>query len=155
MKKLLLFFLVLFLMSCTSNTIYKKPKNLIPKDTMLLLLTDLSIASTAHFQKNISFQKKVNYISLVYEKFKIDSTRFKASNVYYMSKVEEYEELLKEAEKIIKKRLKEYEKEKKNKDSIKKVKRKGLKTLKTKKIKYKKELIKKITKQDKQRVLKN
>ena len=39
--------ILLFLLSCTSNTIYKKPKDLIPKDSMVALLTDMYIASSA------------------------------------------------------------------------------------------------------------
>tara|TARA_R110002124_G_scaffold54759_2_gene155462 strand:- start:5775 stop:6095 length:321 start_codon:yes stop_codon:yes gene_type:complete len=69
----------------------KKPKDLIPKDTMVLLLTDLFIAKSALVEKNIQNQRKINYTPLVYNKYKIDSTRFSSSNFYYTSKLEEYE----------------------------------------------------------------
>ena len=40
------------LASCTGNTIYEKPEDLIPKDSMILLLKDLYIASSAKSIKN-------------------------------------------------------------------------------------------------------
>lgn len=85
----------LLLVSCTSNTIYKKPENLIPKDSMVSLLTDMYIASSAKNQKNKFLQREKNYVVLVYEKYKIDSTRFDLSNAYYTSKVDEYTDILK------------------------------------------------------------
>ncbi len=84
------------LISCTGNTIYKKPKNLIPKDTMIALLTDMHIASTSRLIKNKQKQKDVNYMFVLYEKYKIDSVRFHNSNIYYTSKIDEYGDLLKE-----------------------------------------------------------
>ncbi len=63
---------------------------------------------------------------LVYEKYKIDSTRFTISNVYYTSEIEEYEKMLKEVKARLKQQQKTYvdqlkaidsvEKEKKGKD---------------------------------------
>ena len=38
-------------------------------------------------------------MSIVYEKYKIDSTRFAISNIYYTSQVDEYEEIFEEVEK--------------------------------------------------------
>ncbi|MFY0628780.1 MAG: DUF4296 domain-containing protein [Flavobacteriaceae bacterium] len=97
MKKLIIFLCVsTFLFSCTSNTIYKKPKDLIPKDTMILILKDLHLATTAKSSKNKKNYRKVSYIPLVYSKYKIDSLRFKNSSLYYTSKVDEYQPMLKE-----------------------------------------------------------
>lgn len=119
MKKLSLLFGVLFMSSCTSNTIFEKPEDLIPKDTMAFLLTDLYIASTAQFEKNLQLAKNVNYMPLIYNKYGIDSTRYKASNLYYISIVDEYDELLKLVNANLKERQKTLEEaQKKNKDSI-------------------------------------
>ena len=101
MKKIALFFCGLFLVSCTSSTIYKKPKDLIPKDTMIALLTDLYIASAAFHEKNTEMERKLNYMPFIYEKYKIDSTRFKESNFYYLTKVDEYDELSKQVRAIL------------------------------------------------------
>ncbi|TDQ28891.1 DUF4296 domain-containing protein [Tenacibaculum caenipelagi] len=95
MKAVSYILISLLLVSCTSNTIYKKPKNLIPKDSMVALLTDMYIASSAKNQKNKFLKREKNYVFLVYEKYKIDSTRFDISNTYYTSKIEEYTEILK------------------------------------------------------------
>lgn len=95
MKKALYILIGLLLVSCTSNTIYKKPENLIPKDSMIALLTDMYIASSAKNQKNKFLEREKNYMILVYEKYKIDTTRFDISNTYYTSQVDEYTEILK------------------------------------------------------------
>jgi hypothetical protein len=96
MRKLIFFLAIILLAACTSKTILKKPKNLIPKDTMVLLLTDLYIAKSASPEKNINNERKINYVSLVYNKYLIDSTRFMNSNYYYTSKLEEYDLIFKE-----------------------------------------------------------
>ena len=96
MKKLIFFLAIILLVSCTSKTILEKPKDLIPKDTMVLLLTDLYIAKSAYAEKNINNVRKINYVSLVYNKYLIDSTRFRSSNYYYTSKLEEYDLIFKE-----------------------------------------------------------
>lgn len=95
MRKYIYFLLVVFLASCTSNTIYKEPENLIPKDTMVNLLVDMYIASSARSYKSKFLKKDENYTYLVYKKYKIDSLRFQESNIYYTSKVESYDLLLK------------------------------------------------------------
>lgn len=99
MKKLLFFLVVALLFSCTSNTVLEKPKDLIPKDTMVLLLTDLFIAKSAFIEKNTKNHRKVNYTPLVFNKYKIDSTRFSSSNFYYTSTLEEYELIYQEVNK--------------------------------------------------------
>ena len=99
--------MLIFLVSCTSNTILKKPKDLIPKDSMVLLLTDLYIAKSASSEKNLNNERGINYTSFVYNKYKIDSTRFNSSNFYYTSKLEEYDLIFKEVkEKLLLKKIK-------------------------------------------------
>ncbi len=107
MKKILFLLCILLLVSCTSNTIYKKPKDLIPKDTMKLLIYDLYLANAAKHVKNKNLEKKVNYMPFVFDVYKIDSVRFQNSNLYYISKIDDYEDLLKE----VKKRLENLQKE--------------------------------------------
>ena len=102
MKKVFIVLLIVLSASCTSNTILEKPKDLIPKDTMVMLITDLFIAKSAIGEKNLNNHRKVNYLPLVYNKYKIDSVRFKSSNFYYMSVFEEYNLIYKEVEKVLK-----------------------------------------------------
>ncbi|AZJ34274.1 DUF4296 domain-containing protein [Tenacibaculum singaporense] len=115
----------LLLVSCTSNTIYKKPDNLIPKDSMISLLTDMYIASSAKNQKNKFLKREKNYMFLVYEKYRIDSTRFDASNTYYTSMVDEYTELLNKVKKNIDSLDVLYRKKQEVQDSIKGIKKEG------------------------------
>jgi len=82
------------LFSCTSNTIYEKPDDLIPKDTMVLLIKDLYLAAAAKNVLNKQSQRRFSYVPLVYQKYKIDSVRFQKSNLYYTSKIDIYEPLL-------------------------------------------------------------
>lgn len=114
MKKALFFILVVIISSCTSNTMLKKPEDLIPKDTMMLLLTDLFIAKSAFIEKNTLNQRKVNYMPLVYNKYKIDSTRFASSNFYYTSKLDEYELIYKAVNEKLRARKKALEESLKN-----------------------------------------
>ena len=86
MKKYSYIFVLLILFSCTSNTIFKKPKDLIPKDSMSHLIQEMYIASSAKFIKNNKQQNKINYMPFVNEVYNIDSSRFQNSNYYYMSK---------------------------------------------------------------------
>lgn len=97
MKKLSYILIFTFIVSCTSNTIFEKPKDLIPRDTMSLLIQELMVASSAKFKKNTASETNVNYMPFVYNKFKIDSTRFSTSNFYYASKIDIYKEILEDA----------------------------------------------------------
>ncbi|MDG1038668.1 MAG: DUF4296 domain-containing protein [Polaribacter sp.] len=124
MKKISL--LLIFLSSCTSNTIFKKPEDIIPKDTMSLLIQDMMIASSAKFIKNTNKQKKINYMSFVYDKYKIDSVRFQNSNFYYISKIDLYEEIITDAKVKLENKKKFFTKLKATQDSINKLKRKKI-----------------------------
>ena len=121
MNKFFTYILVGFLallVSCTSNTIYKKPDNLIPREQMVDLLTDMFIARAAHNIKNKDDKQKINYMPLVYEKYKIDSLRFIDSNLYYMSRVDEYEAIYKEVEARLTAKHTTIKKANKRKDSL-------------------------------------
>ena len=94
MKRFLYIVVVLILWSsCTSRTIYKKPDNLIAEDKMIELWTDIAIAKAAFNEKNRKVQRGVNYLHFVYKKHQIDSARFMESNIYYTSRIEDYERM--------------------------------------------------------------
>lgn len=121
MKKFsFILFCFISLVSCTSNTIFEKPDDLIPKDTMSLLIQEMSIASSSKFVKNKNLEKKINYMPLVYKRFRIDSNRFQTSNLYYMSKIDVYQEIMENAKESLDKQKTLLEKIKSQKDSIKK-----------------------------------
>lgn len=119
MKKISCFLILIGLFSCTSNTIFEKPKNLIPKDTMSLLLEDLMVASAAKFHNNKLKESNVNYAPLVYKKYKIDSVRFKISNDYYVTVIDTYKEILEDAKKSLETKERKYSKIQMRLDSIK------------------------------------
>jgi hypothetical protein len=118
MKKLSFLLLFIFLVSCTSNTIFEKPKDLISRDTMSLLMQEMMIASSSKFVKNINKQAKINYMSFVYDKYQIDSARFQRSNYYYISKIDLYEEIINDAKTQLEKKKDFYSKISARKDSV-------------------------------------
>lgn len=118
-KKLTVFICTsLVFLSCTSNTIYEKPKDLIPKDSMILLLKDMYVASSARNIKNKRLQRRFSYMPLVYAKYKIDSARFQRSNFYYTSKIDEYEPMLAQVMKLLEDERAIFVAYKKVKDSV-------------------------------------
>lgn len=99
MKAFVYIFGFLLLASCTSNTILEKPKNLISKQKMATILTDLFLATGAKSVKNSDGNRQVNYMTLVYKKHQVDSTQFKESNYYYTSLIDVNAEILSIVEK--------------------------------------------------------
>ncbi len=87
---------------------------------MSLLLQEMVISTSAKFIKNKNNQKNINYMPFVYERFKIDSTRFESSNYYYMSTIDLYQEILEKAKASINTQQDALKKVKKQLDSIKK-----------------------------------
>ena len=118
MKNSSLIFLFVCIISCTSNTIYEKPKDLIPKEQMVALLTDLYLAHSAKPYRNTLNERNIDYTFLVYEKYGIDSARFKSSNFYYTTKIDDYEKIYQEVEKNISTLNTNFKAIKKVKDSI-------------------------------------
>lgn len=108
------------MVSCTSNTIFEKPKDLIPRDTMTVLIQDMIIATSAKFVKNNNQQKNINYMPFIYDTYKIDSLRFKTSNLYYLSKIDLYDEMIDDAKTLINDKKEFYTKMKSRIDSIRK-----------------------------------
>ena len=104
--------------------------DLIPKDTMAILIQEMIIASSSKNVKTLNLQRKINYFPFVYDRFKIDSTRFQKSSFYYTSKIDEYDEILAQVKKSLEVQKEKYSALKKRKDSIN---RDSLSKLKTKK----------------------
>lgn len=140
MKKLSYLLAFLILGSCTSNTIFEKPTDLIPKDTMSLLVQEMWIASSATYIKNKNMERNINYMPLVYDKFLIDSIRFQTSNLYYISKIDEYKLIFEDAKNSLKKQKAYFDHIKSTKDSLRLDSIKRNKDLKKKKDSLKKNL---------------
>lgn len=129
MKHIIYIFTVVLLSSCTSNTIYKKPENLLSKKEMVNILTDMYLAEGARSVQNKDAEKLVDYMPLVYEKYKIDSVRFAESNFYYNTRIDDYEEILKTVDQRLKDMKIKYEAIAKKEDSIRRSKNKDKKPL--------------------------
>ncbi len=98
MKGVYAFLTIIIFWSCTDKVTYEKPENLIGKEEMIELLYDMHVVIGTSNIKNVHLEKNRNYMSLVYEKYGIDSSRFASSNLYYTSNIEEYEEIYEEVE---------------------------------------------------------
>jgi len=137
MKKIVyISFLLILFLSCTSRTIYKKPKNLIGKEKMITVWTDIYIAAGARSVKTKTLRNKINYIPLVLELHNIDSIQFSESNIYYTSRIDEYEKMFEEVQNRLKDKKNRYDPQVK-KDSLrqlKQLKQDSLKKLKQLKV---------------------
>ena len=98
MKVVYTFILVFFLYSCNDKVNYEKPEGLISKEEMTDLLYEMHLAVGTSNVRNIHLEKNRNYMSLVYEKYGIDSTQFAESNIYYTSNIDDYEEIYEEVQ---------------------------------------------------------
>lgn len=96
----------------------KKPKDLIPKDQMVDLLTDLMLANGGDNVKNLNLKRNTNYFPFVFDKYQIDTVRFKESNYYYTSRIDDYDYILGEVKERLTTLKKKYEAEIKVRDSI-------------------------------------
>ncbi len=124
MKKIVVLLIIGNLFSaCTSRTIFKKPDDLIPKEQMVNLLTDIFIANSAIVSPDKTGKHNKDYLQLVYKKYHIDTARFKRSNYYYTTNIKEYRAIYQEVVNNIDVLEKKYKKRQKTRDSIFKLKR--------------------------------
>ena len=118
MKRLALLSVIFLLVGCTSNTIFEKPKDLIPRDSMVILIQEMMIASSAKFVNNLNAERDIQYMAFIYEKYKIDSARFNRSNTYYISTIDEYIKLFQEVRDSLEKKSNYFKRLQKRKDSL-------------------------------------
>lgn len=95
MKKYSLIFGVLFIFSNCGNSLLDKPNNLINDDTMIEILTDLSIMDAMKNQNSVNGTLKFEINDYVFKKYQIDSLQFAQSNKYYASDVPKYKRMYK------------------------------------------------------------
>jgi hypothetical protein len=93
---------MLFLFACKENVNYIKPENLISKSQMTDMLFDMHLVVGTSNVKNLNLEKNRNYMSLVYEKYGVDSIQFAESNLYYTAQIQEYEEIFEEVQRRMK-----------------------------------------------------
>ena len=101
MRTMYAIILIIFLLGCQDKVHYEKPEGLIGKQEMIDLLFDMHLAVGTSNIQNLHLEKNRNYMSLVYEKYNIDSVRFAESNLYYTAHIQEYEDIFEEVERKI------------------------------------------------------
>jgi len=93
--KILSFILILLLVSCQDVKKPERPVNLISKEKMVDILSDVYIANASRNVNNKLIQKKnLQLDSLIYAKYEIDSLQFAQSNAFYSADLKGYKSLL-------------------------------------------------------------
>lgn len=86
---------------------------------MISIFVDLHLAQAGKNVKNLDQKRNENYYQLVYDKYQIDTIRFKESNDYYASLIDEYHLMFVEVENRLLKLQEKYMEERDIEDSIK------------------------------------
>jgi hypothetical protein len=94
MKKILLVLVLMFLfLSCKEEAV-AKPDRLIAKEKMIDIMYDIAVLEGIKYQNPASLDSnKINSVSYIYKKYKIDSLQLAQSNVYYSSDYVEYKNM--------------------------------------------------------------
>ena len=118
MKHLIATVIVLFLFSC-GEKLLKKPEDLIPKDKMINILSDLAILNAAkNSNADILRDHNIEPTSFVFEKYEVDSLQFVTSDAYYASLPKEYEAMYTVIEAFLEKEKGRITEEKRISDSL-------------------------------------
>lgn len=85
--------LMLLLLGCAQQQV-PRPENLIPKPMMTKILFDIAIldAIDGTYPEALG-RNEIEVMAFVYEKYGIDSLQLAASDLYYASRPDEYEEI--------------------------------------------------------------
>ena len=92
---LLLYVLFVFTTSCQDVKNTEKPQNLIAKDLMVDILTDVYISNAARSVNNKRLKEyNIKLDSVIYKKYHIDSLQFVESNAYYSTNLKTYTNII-------------------------------------------------------------
>lgn len=122
MKKVI--FLTLFsLLICCNEKVIEKPKDLISKDQMALILYDLAIINAAKTTNpKYLIDRNFEAMPFIFNKYGIDSIQFVRSDIYYASIPDEYESIYKVVEARLEREKNEVEQSKTRiSDSLRKI----------------------------------
>ncbi|KQC30965.1 DUF4296 domain-containing protein [Flagellimonas eckloniae] len=119
MKKIVLSLFAVFLFSCGEEVV-EKPKNLIPKEKMIVILHDLAILNSVKSSSStLLAEHKIETMPFLFQKHQIDSTQFSQSDLYYASIPLEYQAIYEKVEEMLEERVKVLEDvSKRKKDSL-------------------------------------
>jgi hypothetical protein len=92
MKKSLLIVLFIFGLYSCRESVVKKPDNLIKKEVLIEVITDLSVLEAIQSHNPALLEMhNINPYEYVYNKYGIDSLQLAQSNIYYASNIKEYD----------------------------------------------------------------
>ena len=140
MKKIFVYILVsFFVLSCNDIDKPKKPDNLLSKNKMIDIITDISLVNAAKGTDKKKLENKgINPENYIFQKHNIDSLQFAENNNYYAYDVKEYEDIYLKVKQRLENQSEEYKAlqdlEKKEKDSIRKAKKKVRDSIKKKRV---------------------
>ena len=91
-RNIVLLLLLILSVSCQDLKRSEKPKDLIPEDKMIDVLTEISLLHAArNFNKQKLEETGINTDTYIYEKFNIDSLQFERSSNWYSEQYTQYE----------------------------------------------------------------
>lgn len=94
MRYIFIILLLVFFGSCQNVERTKKPKDLIPEDKMVDVLTEISLVHGARsYNKQMLEQTGLNPEEYIWRKFDIDSAQFARSNRYYTQNYQQYQKI--------------------------------------------------------------
>lgn len=136
------YLLVAILLFSCGEQVLQPPEKLIPKETMIAMLTELTVINAAK-TTNVAILRKneIEPMTYLFEKYEVDSLQFVMSDRYYASLPLEYEDIHVQVQKRIEKQAEEIIVVKKVNDSLKLAKSKEKKEASKEKKKGKKPTI--------------
>lgn len=129
MKYLSILICAILFFGCQDIKEVEKPENLIAKEVMVAILSDVYISNASRSVNNKLLKEyNISLDSVIYNKYHIDSLQFVESNAYYSSNLKTYKGMITEVQEglIILQKEKDsiYEKIKKEKEDSTKAKKK-------------------------------
>ncbi|MCK0130365.1 DUF4296 domain-containing protein [Flavobacteriaceae bacterium F08102] len=101
MRNWIFLFSFIILIGCT-NVVYNKPKDLINKEKMMDIWTDILLGSAAKSLQTKDLKNYKNIMPVILKKYQIDSAQFMRSNYYYTTRIDDYETMFEDVEKRLK-----------------------------------------------------
>jgi hypothetical protein len=96
MKKLVVIFCAVWLLSCSNNPV-PKPDNLLDEEVMTNILFDIAILQAADGSMPLRLsEKQINSSTYIYKKYAIDSLTFHQNQRYYAADVKQYKKMYQE-----------------------------------------------------------
>ena len=99
MKYLSIIFCTILFLGCQDIKEIEKPENLIAKEVMVTILTDVYISNASRSINNKLLKEyNIRLDSVIYNKYHIDSLQFVESNAYYSSNLKTYTSIITEVQ---------------------------------------------------------